>query len=251
MRINEILTEWKESYLYHATDIPSAISIWRSDSLRGGSGPTIGKTKFSGVSTTRNYNYALGYMKGDNTDSEGSVIFWINQDLVKRDIGRRRLKGYDWFQDNKPDDTVDDFQFRSDSHDTDRFETVITKGGLTPFRQYVSKIEIWLPKTYDRAPLPADASEDDKWQYHFSTGKFAHDYKNPDKHRINIRPDEKIMGNYLSNPLDKLAWDAMLRDPRTDVKKAPGLPRTYQGKNIRIRRQYDHNHEMHAGSERW
>lgn len=215
MLINEILTEWRESYLYHTTSIPSAVSIWRDDFLSGNTGPTVGHNKFSGVSTTRNYNYALGYLIGNNHDTAGGVIFWINQDLVKRDLGRRRLKGYDWFQDRTPDDTIDDFQFRSELHDTDRFEIVITKGGLKPFRKYVAKIEIWLPEPKNLTPDQQDNS------------------------------DETMLSNYFRNPLDKKAWKAMLRDPRTDVKKDPGLPKKYQGSTIRRKVQYDIGHPMY------
>ena len=237
MRISEIITEWRESYLYHATSIPNAVRIWRSDSLRGtsGPGPAYKPSALKGVSTTRNYNYALGYLTGTSFDDTGGVIFWINQDLVKRDLGRRRLIGYDWFYDTQPDEVSDEFQFRSEKHDTDRFETVITKGGLTPLRKYVSKIEIWLPKTFDYDPNfrgPQVTSTDD-----------------PDRGKINIRPDEKVMAGYLSDPMDKKAWDAMLRDPRVDVKQRPGMPQKYQGKRITPKVQFDTRHPMYRGSD--
>ena len=246
MRANEFITEWREANLYHATSIPNAIRIWRDDALRGGTGPG-GSNGFRGVSTTRNYNYALGYMLGDNYDDQGGVIFWIDQDLVKRDLGRRRLKGYDWFTDNNPDDTSDEFQRRSEFDDTDRFETVITKGGLKPFRKYVSKIEIWLPKAFDKAPAPPGLTPTQQHQWTNNTGEFARDYKNPDKYNVNIRPNENVMAGYLSDPLNKKAWNAILQDPRTDVKSTPGLPRSYQGKNIRRKVQYDKNHPMYGG----
>jgi hypothetical protein len=248
MRASEFITEWRESYLYHATSIPNAIQIWRQDALKGGTGPRYGRTKFKGVSTTRNYNYALGYMTGDNYDDRGGVIFWINQELVKQDLGRRRLKGYDWFVDNDPDDTSDEFQYRSDFHDTDRFETVITKGGLTPFRKYVAKIEIWLPKAFDKAPMPQGLDPTQQFQWTNQTGPYALDYKDPDKHRVNIRPNEEVMNRYLLDPLNKQAWSAMLADPRTDVKPNPGLPKKHQGKFITRRVQYDQNHPMYRGN---
>jgi hypothetical protein len=248
MRSAEFITEWRESYLYHATSIPNAIQIWRQDALKGGTGPRYGRTKFKGVSTTRNYNYALGYMRGDSYDSTGGVIFWINQDRVKQDLGRRRLKGYDWFADNQPDDVSDKFQFRSEFHDTDRFETVITKGGLSPFRKYVAKIEIWLPKTFDQAPMPQGLNATQQFQWQNQTGPYAMDYKNPDKYRVNIRPDEEVMGRYLSDPINKKAWSAIIADPRTDVKSNPGLPKTYQGKGIRSKFQYDQNHPMYGNN---
>ena len=229
MRVAEIITEWKEAYLYHATSIPNAIRIWRTDYLKGSTTGSDGKVPFKGVSTTRNYNYALGYMKGTASDDTGGVIFWINQDLVKRDLGRRRLKGYDWFQANDPEGYRDEFEYRSEMHDTDRFETVITKGGLRPFRKYVSKIEIWLPKTFDYAPDAPNVP-------------YAND---PDRGKINIRPNEQVMNMYLSDPIDKQAWNAIIQDPRTDVKKDPGVPRIYQGAPIKPKVQYDSNHPMY------
>lgn len=249
MRINEILTEWREAYLYHATTIPGAISIWKADSLRGGSGPSVGKNQFRGPSTTRSYHYALGYMKNENRDNTGGVIFWINQELVKRDLGRRRLKGYDWFTDHDPSDTSDEFQRRSELHDTDRFETVI-KGGLTPFKKYLVKIEIWLPRTFDRAPPPADADEDELFAWRNRTGKYSLDPKDPYKGQINVRPDQEVIKKYTSDPAAKQAWESMLSDPRTDVKSELGMPKKYQGAPISIKRQYDRNHPMYGGG-RW
>jgi hypothetical protein len=210
MRADEFLTEYREAYLYHATSIPSAIRIWRDDVLRGGTGPT-GKGGFKGVSTTRSYNYALGYMKGTSYDDQGAVIFWIDQDSVKRDLGRRRLKGYDWFTDNDPDDVSGQFQRRSEIDDTDRFETVITQGGLKPFRKYIVKIEVWLPKSDSQ--------------------------------------DNNAMDVYLQKPEDRAVWNALLADPRTDVKAEAGIPRKYQGAPIRAKVQYDPQHPMYGGRE--
>ena len=237
MRVAEIITEWREAYLYHATTISGAISIWRADYLKGGTGPKYGKVPFKGVSTTRNYNYALGYLKGHVSSMDnGGVIFWINQDLVKRDLGRRRLKGFDWFQANEPEDSRDEFQFRSEMDDTDRFETVITNGGLHPFRKYVSKIEIWLPKTFDYDPNAQGPRV-----------SYAND---PDRGKINIRPDEQLMNMVLRDPNDKQAWNAIIQDPRTDVKKELGTPRIYQGASIRPKVQYDSNHPMYDPDKR-
>lgn len=247
MRASEFITEWKEAYLYHATSIPNAIQIWRQDALTGGTGPSYGRTKFKGVSTTRNYNYALGYMTGDSYDDQGGVIFWINQELVKQDLGRRRLKGYDWFSDNEPEDASDEFQRRSEFHDTDRFETVVTKGGLKPFRKYVAKLEIWLPKAFDKAPMPQGLSTQQQWDWTHQLGDYARNPKNPDAQQVNIRPNEEVLNRYLSDPLNKKAWDAMLADPRTEVKPNPGLPRRHQGKFITPKVQYDQNHPMYGG----
>jgi hypothetical protein len=247
MRANEFITEWREAYLYHATSIPDSIRIWHQDWLRGGTGPIYGRTKFQGVSTTRNYNYALGYLIGNNRDSTGGVIFWINQDLVKRDLGRRRLKGYDWFTDNEPDDTSDEFQRRSEFDDTDRFETVITKGGLHPFKKYVTKIEIWLPKTSDRMPPPEELTPDQKRNWEHNLGDYNLDPKNPDKYRTNIRVDQKVMDRYLSTPAEKQTWLSMTSDPRCEIKQTPGLPRQYQGTYIRQKVQYDTDHPMYGG----
>lgn len=253
MRINEIITEnlneWREAYLYHATSITAAIRIWQNDNLQGGTGPANDKkNSFSGVSTTRNYNYALGYLRGFSYDDTGGVIFWIDQDKVKRDLGRRRLRGYDWFVDNNPDDVSSEFQRRSDFNDTDRFETVITKGGLKPFRPYVAKIEIWLPKTSDKAPPPPNASEQERWDWENNLGKYSSDYKNPDKGRINIRPDQDKINKWLTNPLDRKTWEALLKDSRTDVKSTPGLPHKHLGKFIHRKVQYDTEHPMYGGS---
>lgn len=242
MRIDEILTEWRESYLYHSTDIPSAITIWRTDNLRGGTGPSIGRNRFSGVSTTRSYSYALGYLNGNSTENEGGVIFWLDQDLIKRDLGRRRLKGYDWFADNNPDDTSDEFQLRNWFKDTDRAEIVITKGGLSPIRKYVHKIEIWLPKTFDREPLPLNATERERFEWQNKIGNYSYNPNYPDRGKINIRSDEEKISRYLRDPMDKKAWEAMIKDPRADIKL--GLPQTHLGKYVYPRKQYDYNHPM-------
>lgn len=207
MRANEFLNEYREAYLYHATSIPNAIRIWHDDALRGGTGPR-GKGGFKGVSTTRSYNYALGYMKGTSFDDTGAVIFWIDQDAVKRDLGRRRLRGYDWFTDQEPDDMRYDFQRRSEIDDTDRFETVITQGGLKPFRKYVAKTEIWLPTTDNLGNNAMDA--------------------------------------YLQKPENRVVWNALSADPRTDVKQEV-RPRKYQGAPIRAKVQYDTQHPMYGG----
>lgn len=135
MRAIEFLTEWKEAYLYHATTIPALLKMWQQD-----------KMGFSGnVSTTRNYDYALGYLLNMSYGQHGGAIIWLNQDLLRQNIGRRRLPATDWFKGETPYDSRDDFQRRSDFHDTDRFETLI-KNGLSPLRKYVAKIEVWVPK---------------------------------------------------------------------------------------------------------
>jgi len=237
MKIKDIILEYKEAYLYHTTDIFSAIRIWQSDDLRGGSGPSDGKTKFSGASTTRNYNYALGYLRGSHYYS--GVIFWLNQDLIKQDIGRRRLRGYDWFVDAEPNTLNVDANRRDDFQDTDRFETVITKGGLTPFRKYVAKMEVWLPRTHDR--LPPQPNER-PWD------RAANDTKNPDKWNTNIRIDQELIDSWLKDPMLRGAWEAMKRDPRTDIKTELGKPSVYQGKQIEPKVQFNTEHPAYDAS---
>jgi hypothetical protein len=93
------------------------------------------------VSTTRNYNYALGYLKNlGGQYGIGGVIFTLDQDLLRRDIGRRRMPGTDWFKGEPPSSSSDEFKRRDDYLDTDRFETLI-KGGLKPFRKYVKRFK--------------------------------------------------------------------------------------------------------------
>jgi hypothetical protein len=202
MRAQEFLNEWQEADLYHATSIPSMLGMWYND-----------KMGFGGdVSTTRNYNYALGYLKSISTyGSSGGVIFTLDQDLLRRDIGRRRMPSTDWFKGEPPESSSDEFRRRDDFLDTDRFETLI-KGGLEPFRKYVKKIQIWLPKK----------------------GEAVH--------------DELMQNNWFKNSKMKETWDALLRDPRTEVKQELGNQQKQYNVPVRSREQYGPDHPLYDPS---
>ena len=225
MRATEFLTEWREDYLYHATSVLNAIDSWRADKLGGNS-----------LSTTRNYMYALGYLKNNARMSGGGCIFWLNQKLLRQDIGRRRMPGTDWFAVNDPTAVSDEFQRRSDIHDTDRFETLIT-GGLSPLRKYVVKIEIWLPA--NRTVKPTPPGEDPMYRYRFKPGD------DPNQHHDLSVNTQLMNNNWLRDPLNRKAWEAMKRDPRTEIKSELGSPRKYQGVGIPNHRQFDPDHQMY------
>ncbi len=220
MRATEFLTEWRNDYLYHATSVPRAIDIWHEDNLGKG----------ASVSTTRSYNYALGYLKNIASGNYGGVIFWIDQNLLRQDIGRRRLKGTDWFVANEPTAVSNDFQRRSDMDDTDRFETLI-KQGLSPFRKYVAKIEVWLPKSREYDP---------------NAPGYTRMGDHPDKNYINVRVNQELMNNnWFHNPINRKTWEALKQDPRTEIKGELGSPWKYQGKGIQIHQQFNQNHSMY------
>ena len=226
MRAKEFLNELQAADLYHATSIPSMLQMWHNDKMG------LGKD----VSTTRNYNYALGYLK--NFDS-GGVIFTLDQDLLRRDIGRKRMPGTDWFKGEPPESSSDEFQRRDDSLDTDRFETLI-KGGLKPFRKYVKKIQIWLPKK--RTVKPTPPGEDSMYRYRYKPGD------DPDQH-YNVSVNDALMqNNWFKDPTMKATWDAILRDPRTEVKQELGYQKTQHNVPVRVRRQYNQDHPMYDPS---
>lgn len=229
MRAIEFLNEWKEADLYHATSIPGMLNMWHKDQLGFN----------SDVSTTRNYNYALGYLNNISTyGSAGGVIFTLDQDLLRRDIGRRRMPGTDWFKGEPPADSSDEFQRRSDFHDTDRFETLI-KSGLKPFRKYVKKIEVWLPKK--RTVKPTPPGEDYMYRHRFNPGD------DPDQH-YDLSVNDKLMQSWFKDPVVKATWDALLADPRTEVKQELGAPKKQHNVPIMPRRQYDQDHPMYDPS---
>ena len=225
MRANEFITEWQEADLYHATSIPSMVSMWHNDVIGHG----------GNVSTTRNYNYALGYLKNlGGHYGIGGVIFTLDQELLRRDIGRRRMPGTDWFKGEPPESSSDEFKRRDDYLDTDRFETLI-KGGLKPFRKYVKKIQIWLPEK--RTVKPTPPGEDPMYRHRYKPGD------DPDKH-YDISVNKEMQDNWFKNPTTKATWDAILRDPRTEVKQELAFPRTHHNVPVRARYQYGQDHPM-------
>ena len=226
MRAQEFLNEWQEADLYHATNIPSLLQMWHNDVMGNG----------GDVSTTRNYNYALGYLKNFNS---GGVVFTLDQDLLRRDIGRRRMPGTDWFKGEPPESSSDEFQRRDDSIDTDRFETLI-KGGLKPFRKYVKKIQIWLPKK--RTVKPTPPGEHPMYRYSYKPGD------DPDQHYDVSVNDELMQNNWFKNLTMKATWDAVLRDPRTEVKPELGHQRAQHNVPVRARRQYGPDHRLYDPS---
>lgn len=224
MRAQEFIAEWQEADLYHVTSIPAMLSMWRQDRLGRGN---------EDVSTTRNYNYALGYLRASRIP--GGVIFTLDQDLLRRDIGRRRMPGHDWFQGEPPEDSSDEFQRRSDFHDTDRFETLILNG-LKPFKKYVKKIEIWLP--VKRTPKPLQPGE--------NLGRRAfYSGDDPDKYNDLSVYTELMQNNWFRDPENKTAWDQILADPRTDLKKELGYPIKRHNVAIQPRYQYGTDHPMY------
>jgi len=232
-QVAEVITEWQEADLYHVTSIPSMLRMWHTDNIGLG----------GNVSTTRNYNYALGYLKANGGRGPGGVIFTLDQDLLRRDIGRRRMPGTDWFSTRfhggAPEDASDEFQRRRDDLDTDRFETLI-KGGLSPFRKYVKKIEIWLPK--DRTLKPIPPGEDPMYRNHYTPGD------DPDKH-YDVKLYGRLMkNNWLKDPVMRATWFAIRRDPRTEVKQELGYQKRHHGVPVDDRRQYDTNHPMYDPS---
>jgi hypothetical protein len=230
MRATEFITEWQEADLYHATSIPGMLSMWHNDKM-GVSGD---------VSTTRNYNYALGYLKNISTyGTGGGVIFTLDQDLLRRDIGRRRMPGTDWFKGEPPESSSDEFQRRSDMNDTDRFETLI-KNGLKPFRKYVKKIQIWLPKKRKIKPTPP--GENPMYRYSQKPGD------DPDQHYDVSVDDELMQNNWFRNPKMKATWDAVLRDPRTEVKQEIGYQKTQHNVPVSARSQYGPDHALYDPS---
>ena len=229
MRANEFITEWQEADLYHATSIPNMLNMWHTDKLGHG----------GQVSTTRNYNYALGYLINISTYGQrGGVIFTLDQDLLRRDIGRKRMPGTDWFRGEMPGDASDDFQPRSDMHNTDRFETLIING-LDPFRKYVKKIEIWLPRKRTVKPTPPGEGPMYRHTYHQGDSY--------DKHH-DISLDQAYLDDRFRNPTTKATWDAILRDPRTEVKQQLGHPSTQHNVPISKRYQYDQDHPLYDPS---
>ena len=226
MRAQEFLNEWQEADLYHVTNIPSMLQMWHNDVMGLG----------GNVSTTRNYNYALGYLKNFNSDG---VIFTLDQDQLRRDIGRRRMPGTDWFKGEPPESSSDEFQRRDDSLDTDRFETMI-KGGLKPFRKYVKKIQIWLPKK--RTVKPTPPGEHPMYRYSYKPGD------DPDQHYDVSVDDQLMQNNWFKNPTMKATWDAVLRDPRTEVKQDLGYQRTQHNVPVRARSQYGPDHQLYDPS---
>ena len=222
------LNEWQEADLYHVTYIPSMLQMWHNDTMGLG----------GDVSTTRNYNYALGYLK--NFRNSGGVIFTLDQNRLRRDIGRRRMPGTDWFKGEPPADSSDEFRRRDDSLDTDRFETLI-KGGLKPFRKYVKKIQIWLPKKRTIKPTPP--GEDPLYRHTYTPGD------DPDQHYDVSVNDELMQNNWFRNPTMKATWDAVLRDPRTEVKSELGFQKTQHNVPVRARTQYGTDHRLYDPSK--
>jgi hypothetical protein len=230
MRAKDFITEWKEADLYHATSINSMVSMWHSDKMGYG----------GNVSTTRSYNYALGYLQHiSEYGRNGGAIFTLDQDLLRRDIGRKRMPQTDWFRGEPPEDAVDDFRRRSDVDDTDRFETLI-KRGLSPFRKYVKKIEIWLPKKRTVKPTPPGK---DIWYRHTSHPE------DPDFH-YDVSSNDELLQSWLGrSPEMKATWAALLRDPRTEVKKELGYQHKQHNVNVFPRQQYDADHS--ANQQSW
>lgn len=231
MRAKDFVTEWKEADLYHATSITNMLSMWHEDKMGYGKG---------NVSTTRSYNYALGYLKHiSRTGSNGGAIFTLDQDLLRRDIGRKRMPQTDWFRGEPPEDAVDDFRRRSDVDDTDRFETLI-KRGLNPFRKYVKKIEIWLPKKRTIKPTPPGEGPMYRRTSHPTDPDFHYD----------VSADDELLQAWLKrSPEMKATWAALLRDPRTEVKKELGYQSTHHNVAVFPRQQYDADHS--ANQQSW
>ena len=218
MRAHEFLTEWRESNLYHGTDLLSAIEIWMSNKLNP-------NKHAEGVSTTRNYAYVLGYLK-NSSENDGGVIFWLNQDKIKQQFGRRKLVGYDWFVDHDPATIGDNFQRRSWGHDTDRAETTLV-GGLQPLNPFVDKIEIWLPRKFDYQDHSFNPGDD------------------PDSNKKNIRVNNDRLQEILFNKRIRMGWEKLKADPRTEIKNELGSPRKHLGKYVEPRRQYSPEHPMY------
>lgn len=232
MRAKQFISEWREDYLYHATDISSAIRIWANDKL--GLGNDTRKT----TSTTRNYTYALGLL--NSISRSGGVIFWIDQNKLRQDIGRKKIKGYDWFAQHEPEDVDPDIQLRNWSQDTDRSETTVA-GGIPNFKKYLVKTEVWLPQAHDMRPLTKD-----------ETHRVYYPGDARDKYHTNVRVDQTYLDrNILANPATKQSWEQMLADPRTTVKPELGSPTSYQGKRVSTRDKFDQDHRMYQQRREW
>lgn len=225
MKASEFLTEWQEADLYHATSISRLINIWQTDTLGSQT------SKVSNTSTTRNYNYALGYLQGEISPYGGGAIITLDQDLLRRDLGRKRLQPTDWFKGEPPDTADDRFQRRSIAHDTDRFETLL-KDKLHPVKKYIKQVQIWLPKK--RIPRPLQPGE-------IGVLRAGDD---PDKF-YNVELDTEFLSKILSNAQNKSTWDAMLQDPRVKVQQELGHQKKHHNVPVQSYYQYSTRHPMY------
>jgi hypothetical protein len=224
MTIEDLLEAVRPADLYHVTTIPGLLAMWQSDRL-GGDGLK------ARPSTTRSWNYALGYLKTvSNYGHGGGAIISIDQDLLKRDLGRRRIRGYDWFADQEPDDMNPDAERRSWAWDTDRAEQQIL-GGIDNLKRYIKRIDIWLPKLQTRR---ADAPPTDSYKYG--------EYQDPDAN-YDVATNLELITRWLkANPQDKAAWDQLKQDPRVIIHTAPGYQKQNLGRPLQGRQQYDQEH---------
>jgi hypothetical protein len=77
---------------------------------------------------------------------------------------------------------------------------------------------------------------------------YRHSYKpgdDPDQHYDVSVNNELMQNNWFKNPTMKATWDAILRDPRTEVKQELGSTKKQHNVPIMPRRQYDQDHPMY------
>lgn len=146
MRAQELLQEYRESRLYHATSWYDAVRIWSAGEFRTNS------------SFTRMWTYAAGYARGMGDAAAGYAIFALDAHRIRQDMGRRQMQGYDWFQDKDPED-AEYYQPRNWGLDTDRAEERNRKP--IPVKKYLAQLDVWLPAN---PTLKAEGGLAQAWQ---------------------------------------------------------------------------------------
>ena len=220
MRAEEFITEWRDSHLYHATTWGDAINIWREGTFR------------PGTSFTRMWTYAAGYAQGTSYSSHGRIIFALDADKLRREFGRRNLFGYDWFQDNNPDD-AGNYHRRDWFDDTDRAEE---RNRLPiPVKKYLAQVDIWMPVNATRKPEMRNVAV-----------KAGQRYVHSDWDDYTLSPGVE---RALQRPETKAVWDDMISDPRVKIHPLTDPGFYQQGVRIDPRRQYDHNHPAYGYNE--
>lgn len=227
MRAQEFITEYRESHLYHATTFPDALRIWSAGAFR------------KGTSFTRMWAYVQGYAMSLGHGELGRAIFAMDADRLRREFGRRNLRGYDWFQAHDPQD-AGRYRRRDWNLDTDRAEERNLKP--LPVKPYLARLDLWLPVDhrpkpglnhtfrYNNPPLGLDPHRDEDWA------------------SFDLR--REWMKNWVeSDPRLNAAWQEMQQDPRIKIHPVGPMPRGVPGLKITARQQYDRDHPAYGSAD--
>jgi len=107
MKIIDLLNEGRDSYLYHATALNSAIRIISSNNMSSKTKHIINGKKVTGISLTRDKNFAFSW----NMNGLSNVVFVLNQSLLSQN---KKIVPLDYYS------TTDEKYLRHDLNGTEK-----------------------------------------------------------------------------------------------------------------------------------